>query len=98
MLQEPKRLRLLQSGDTLKLIRYIHERGAKVQDQVNVCSDASWNLFAHLLSRHIWQFANAVHILFRMMKYLSKIVGYIKFDPVVTRKRDWLSRPHLLQF
>ena len=35
MVQDPEGLRLLQSGNTLKLLRYIHDRGAKVQDQVN---------------------------------------------------------------
>ena len=35
MLHDPKGLRLLQSGYTLKLLRCIHERGATVQPQVN---------------------------------------------------------------
>lgn len=35
MVNDPKGLRLLQSGNTLKLLRYIHERGEKGQAQVN---------------------------------------------------------------
>jgi sterol 3beta-glucosyltransferase len=35
MIHDPKGLRLLQSGNTLKLLRYIHERGLAVQDRVN---------------------------------------------------------------
>src|SRR6185312_1121195 len=35
MVNDPKGLRLLQSGNTLKLLRYIHERGLAVQDRVN---------------------------------------------------------------
>ena len=35
MMNDPKGLRLLQSGNTLKLLRYIHERGQAVQDGVN---------------------------------------------------------------
>jgi hypothetical protein len=35
MLQAPEGLRLLQSGNTFRLLRYIHKRAEKLQDRVN---------------------------------------------------------------